>query len=205
MARAGLSEERVVAEAERMADEVGLENVTMAALAQRLGVRQPSLYKHIASLPALRRVIGLRTVTALTGELARAAVGRSGEDALVAMARAFRKWVKDHPGRYQAGQRAPDPGDTAYEAAATEVIELFSSVLSAFELSGDDAIDAIRSLRAAMHGFVSLELLGGFAIPIDIDRSYERLVSAVIGSFSAQRPTAVAANVDSPGVPHAKS
>src|SRR5580700_6845644 len=100
MARAGLTENLVVAEAERMADEVGLANVTMAALAQRLGVRQPSLYKHVASLPALRRAIGLRTTTALTEELARAAVGRSGDEALLAMARAFREWVKAHPGRY---------------------------------------------------------------------------------------------------------
>jgi AcrR family transcriptional regulator len=183
-----LTEDIVVAEAERMADEVGLENVTMAALAQRLGVRQPSLYKHVASLPALRRAIGLRTMTALTGELARAAVGRSGADALMAMALAFRVWVKAHPGRYAAGQRAPEPGDTAYEAAAASVIDLFASVLRSFELSGDDAIDAIRSLRAAMHGFVSLELLGGFAIPLDIDRSYERLVAAVIGSLTNRNP-----------------
>ena len=145
MARAGLTENLVVAEAERMADEVGLANVTMAALAQRLGVRQPSLYKHVASLPALRRAIGLRTTTALTEELARAAVGRSGDEALLAMARAFREWVKAHPGRYQAGQRAPDRGDTAYEAAAAGVLELFGSVLSAFDLTGDDTIDAIRS------------------------------------------------------------
>ena len=108
----------------------------------------------------------------------------------MAMARAFRAWVKAHPGRYQAGQRAPEPGDIAYEAAAAGMIELFASVLSAFALSGDDAIDAIRSLRAAIHGFVSLELLGGFAIPLDIDRSYERLVSAVIGSLPNRHPTA---------------
>jgi AcrR family transcriptional regulator len=196
MPRAGLTEDLVVAEAERMADEVGLENVSMAAVAQRLGVRQPSLYKHVASLPALRRAIGLRTTTALTSELARAAVGRSGEDALMAMAKAFRAWVKAHPGRYQAGQRAPEPGDTAYEAAAADAIELFRSVLTSFELSGEDAIDAIRSLRAAMHGFVSLELLGGFAIPLDIDRSYQRLLSAVIASLSDERPTPVGANAD---------
>jgi len=205
MARAGLTEDLVVAEAERMADDVGLENVTMAALAQRLGVRQPSLYKHIASLAALRRAIALRTLTALSAELSRAAVGRSGEDALMAMARAFRQWVKAHPGRYQAGQRAPEPGDTVHEAAAAGVIELFTSVLSSFDLSGDDAIDAIRSYRAALHGFVSLELLGGFAIPLDVDRSYERLVTAVIGSFSDRRPTAVGAGDDQPGDTHANS
>jgi AcrR family transcriptional regulator len=205
MARAGLTEDVVVAEAERMADEVGLENVTMAALAQRLGVRQPSLYKHVASLPALRRAVGLRTTTALTEALARAAVGRSGAEALLAMALAFRQWVKAHPGRYQAGQRAPEPGDTAYETAAAGILELFGSVLSPFHLSDDDTIDAIRSLRAAMHGFVSLELLGGFAMPLDIDRSYERLVTAVIDSFSSPRPTPVGADDDRPGDTDARS
>ena len=60
MARAGLSEDRVVEEAERMADEVGLQRLTLAALAESLGVRQPSLYKHIDGLPALHRSIAVR-------------------------------------------------------------------------------------------------------------------------------------------------
>jgi hypothetical protein len=33
-----------------------------------------------------------------------------------------------------------------------------------------------------MHGFVSLKLLGGFAIPLDIDRCYERLIAAEVAS-----------------------
>ncbi|HJY03666.1 MAG TPA: TetR family transcriptional regulator, partial [Streptosporangiaceae bacterium] len=47
MPRAGLTEARVVDEAEQMADEVGLSGLTLAALADRLGVRYPSLYKHV--------------------------------------------------------------------------------------------------------------------------------------------------------------
>ena len=54
MPRAGLNGDRVVDEAERIADEVGLANLTLAALAERLGVRQPSLYKHIDGLAGLR-------------------------------------------------------------------------------------------------------------------------------------------------------
>ena len=70
--------------------------------------------------------------------------------------------------------RPPRPACSSSSAACSH----------SFDLTGDDTIDAIRSLRAAMHGFVSLELLGGFAIPLDIDRSYERLITAVIDSFS---------------------
>ena len=60
MPRAGLNTDRVVAEAAELADEVGLDQLTLAALAARLGVRQPSLYKHVASVDALQRLISMR-------------------------------------------------------------------------------------------------------------------------------------------------
>lgn len=184
MPRAGLSHAAVVAEAGRLADEVGLENLTLAALAGRLGVRQPSLYKHVASLSALRLAIALGGLAELTDALARAAVGKSKDDAIWSMAHAYRRWAKDHPGRYQAIQRAPAPGDRAHEAAGVRAVALFNDALAGFGLSGDDAVDAIRSLRSALHGFVSLEMEGGFPIPLDIDRSYVRLVQTSVTSFS---------------------
>lgn len=203
MPRAGLSHEAVVAEAERLADEAGLENLTLAALAARLGVRQPSLYKHIASLVALRRATALRALEEMTDVLARAAVGRSKGDAIWAMARAYREWAKAHPGRYQAIQRAPEPGDTAHEAAGAKAVGLFSDVLAGFDLYGDEAVDAIRSLRSALHGFVSLEMVGGFAIPLDIDRSYERLIAVIVASFSQPGPGPTQPQDEPPGGSHA--
>lgn len=63
-------------------------------------------------------------------------------------------------------------------------------VLSTYGLTGDDAIDATRTLRATMHGFVSLEALGGFGLPQDVDRSYERLVEILDAALrgGARRP-----------------
>ena len=69
MPRAGLTQTRVVEEGERIADEVGWSNLTIAALADRLGVRQPSLYKHIAGLDGLRRGIAMRAKGELAGVL----------------------------------------------------------------------------------------------------------------------------------------
>ncbi len=59
VARAGLTESRVVDEAERLADEVGRSRLTLAALAERLGVRQPSLYKHIDGMNGLQRSLAV--------------------------------------------------------------------------------------------------------------------------------------------------
>ena len=176
MPRAGLTRDRVVEEAASLADEVGLSRMTLAALADRLGVRQPSLYKHMDSMAGLQRSISLQSKRELGDVLARAAVGRSGADAIHAMSHAYRAWALKHPARYEASNMMPAPGDAESEAASLASIQIIADVLAAYELEGDDAVDAIRAFRSTLHGFVSLEAQGGFALSASIDRSFERLV-----------------------------
>ena len=189
MPRAGLTETRVVEEAEALADEVGISNLTLAALANRLNVRQPSLYKHIAGTEGLQRSISVRAKNELAGVLGRAAVGRSRDDAIVSMSRAYRAWAREHPGRYAAAQRAPRPGDVDDMTAAENAVRVVADVMAGYELRGDDAVDAIRALRAALHGFVTLESDGGFGLPVDIDRSYDRLVAGLTTAFDSWSTT----------------
>ncbi|MGG7451442.1 TetR/AcrR family transcriptional regulator [Plantibacter sp. PA-3-X8] len=163
-------------EATELADEVGLEGLTLAALAERLGVRQPSLYKHLDSLAGLRRSISLQAKGELGDVLLRAAVGRSGADAITVMAGAYREWALEHPARYTAAQWIAGPEDEEDAAASLGAIQVISDVLTAYELRGDDAIDAIRAFRSTLHGFVSLEAAGSFGLDRDLDRSFDRLV-----------------------------
>ncbi|ARC55633.1 putative HTH-type transcriptional regulator [Frondihabitans sp. 762G35] len=179
MPRAGLTRDRIAEEAEVVADEVGLERVTLAAVAERLGVRMPSLYKHIESLEGLRVAVGERAKTELAAEMAAATVGRAGDDALLALAHAVRGWARQHPGRYAATVRAPRDGDTAETAAADSAARVVFDVLRAYGLEGDDAVHATRAFRSALHGFVSLEASGGFGLPTDVDASFEWFVRAL--------------------------
>jgi AcrR family transcriptional regulator len=185
VARAGLSEDRVVVEAERIADEVGLSRLTLAALAESLGVRQPSLYKHIDGMDALQRSIAIRAKTELGEVLGRAAVGKAGDDAIRALSTAYRSWALEHPGRYSATVRAPQPGDTDDEAASAAVVGVVFDVLAGYDLHGVDAIDATRALRSTLHGFIALESSGGFGLPVDVDRSFERLVDGLVVALKA--------------------
>ena len=185
MPRAGLTEARVVAEAERIADEVGLSRLTLAALADRLGVRQPSLYKHVAGMGGLQRSIALRAKHELAGVLARATVGLARGDAIVSMSHAYRSWALEHPGRYEAAQRAPAVGDADDETASRDLVQIAFDVMAGYELRDDAAIDAIRAMRAGLHGFVTLEMGGGFGLPVDVDRSFERLVRGLTTAFSS--------------------
>lgn len=178
MPRAGLSTLRVIEEAEALADEVGLPQLSLAAIATRLGVQVPSLYKHIAGLDALRQQLATRARADLADALGRAAVGKAGPDAVVAVAHAYRDWAKRHPGRYPATLRAPSPEDAEDVAATESAVRVVFDALSAYGLTGADAIDATRALRAALHGFVALEAAQGFGLPHDIDRSFDRMVAA---------------------------
>jgi AcrR family transcriptional regulator len=174
----------VVDEAERMADEVGLSRLTLAALAQRLGVRQPSLYKHIDGMDALQRSLAVRAKNELAHVLARAAVGRERGDAIASLSHAYRAWALEHPGRYAAAQRAPVPGDAVDEAASHAVVGIVADVLDGYQLREDDAIDAIRAFRSTLHGFITLEAGGAFGLPVDIDRSFDQLVRGLITALS---------------------
>ncbi|MGK9148236.1 WHG domain-containing protein [Plantibacter flavus] len=180
MPRAGLTPERVVDAAAVLADEQGLDALTLAALAERLGVRQPSLYKHIDSLAGLRRSISIQAKGELGAVLLRAAVGRSGADAIHSMSRAYRAWGLEFPARYTAAQWIAGPEDAEDASASLAAIQIIADVLTAYELQGDDAIDAIRAFRSTLHGFVSLEAAGSFGLDVDIDRSFDRLVRGFV-------------------------
>jgi AcrR family transcriptional regulator len=178
--RAGLAPAAVVAAGAELADEVGLAGLTMGLLAERVGVRTPSLYKHVDSLDALRRGISLQAKRELGEALARATVGRAGPDAVHAFADAYRRWVLDHPGRYAATLRAPAADDEEDNRTTDEALHVLFDVLAGFGLSGPRVIDAARALRSALHGFASLESVGGFGMPREISRSYRFLVDTLI-------------------------
>ena len=184
MPRQGLNKARLVEAAAALVDDAGTsDGLTLTELAKAVGTRVPSLYNHVAGLDGLRRDLALWGITALHAALQQAAVGQSGRAALCAMARAYRDFARAHPGVYPLTLRAADPRDLEMQQAQQSLIELLSIVLDAAHLSGDEALHAIRGLRSAMHGFVSLETSGGFALPLDLDESYARLIDAYLDSL----------------------
>lgn len=184
MPRAGLSRDRVVDLATAVVDDVGFDRLSLAAVAERAGVRLPSLYKHIESLDGLRRDVAVRAVRELADTVTPVVAGRSGGPALRALASAYRDFGRRHPGRYAATVRAPAPDDPGHSAAADAVLHVVLAVLDGYGLDGDDAVDAARALRAALHGFVTLEAAGGFGLPRDVDRSFDRMVDGLDGALA---------------------
>ncbi len=184
--RIGLDTEHVVQAAAELVNEGGLESLTLNRLAAALGVQAPSLYNHVDGLPGLRRELALLSTRTLGQRLAEAAIGRSGPEALAALAQAYRAYIKENPGLYEAGLRAsgtqPVP-DERLRAAEERVVQVGLAVLSSFGLGGEDALHALRAFRSLVHGFATLEAAGGFGLPLDCDESFRRLVAMFVRSL----------------------
>jgi AcrR family transcriptional regulator len=167
----------VVQTAAILADQLGdVNRLTLAEVAAQLDIKIPSLYNHIDGLAGLRREIALLAVREITAQVQTAAVGRAGEDAIMAIAYAFRAYANAYPGRYMASITAPEPDDEPLIAAAQTLLETLVRALEAYHLSEIDAVHVVRGLRSLMHGFVSLEAADGFKMAVDCDESYERMV-----------------------------
>lgn len=185
MARAGLNTRVVVEAAAVAADEVGLDRLTLARLAQRLGVALPSLYKHVRGLDGLLQKLSALATAELAAVLADAAAGQARGDAVRAMAGALRGFAHRHPGRYLAAQRVPDPDDPEHVTAGERAVGTVFAVVRGYGLADDDVVDAARMLRSTLHGFVLLEQGGGFGLPRDLDRTFDQVVTALDRSFAA--------------------
>jgi AcrR family transcriptional regulator len=157
-------------------DESGIDALTLTRVAERTGVAPPSLYKHVAGLPALRRLVRMRVLAEFDEAIRSATLGRSGEDALRALATAYREYLRSYPHRYPFVETAPDPGDPAEQAIVARVVEVPFAVLRGYGLTGSAAVHATRCLRAAIHGFTRLEVTGGFGLPEDIETSFAQLL-----------------------------
>lgn len=192
MPRAGLSRAAVVEAAAALADEGAGEELSLVRLAERLGVRKPSLYNHVEGLPDLRRELALMGLRELGGRLVRAAVGKAGAEGLFALAEAYRRFVKERPGLYGATVRSyrfSDPEDPELAAAEEEALEPVFAVLASCGIrGGEEAIHAARGLRSVAHGFATLEEAGGFGMSADPEKSFRKLVRAFVdGLLGSER------------------
>ena len=183
--RRWLTPDIVIEKAAAMADEAKqFETVTLTAVAAALDVRVPSLYNHVANLEDLHHSMAVYGTQLLLADLRAATAGQTGRAALLAMAAAYRQFVQAHPGLYPLTIRAPEPDDPVLTALAQEMVQLLQWVLASFGLQGDDAIHAIRGLRAILHGFSTLEAAEGYKMPLVLDESFQRLINTYLDGLA---------------------
>ncbi len=187
--RVGLDQATVVEAAAKLVDEEGIEQLTLGRLAERLGVRTPSLYNHVAGLPGLKHDLALYCLRDLLDRILRTTIGKSRAEAIFALANAYRAYARETPGRYALTLQAPDSDDQELQAIAQQIVDVLRAVPAPYRLSEEEAIHAIRSLRSIVHGFSSLEVAGSFRMPVDLDASFHWLINLFIASLRRSNVT----------------
>ena len=188
-ARTSLAE--IVAAGRAILEADGLPALTMQRVAAAVGVRAPSLYKRVRDRGDLVRLIANDALCELAEALEGALTGGGVRDpraALRAQARAFRAWAHAHPATYRL-LFAPLPEewwpDAELNRRASEPI-----LRTAAALAGPaDALEAGRTITAWAHGFVSMELAGGFRLGGDVERAYAFGIDHLIAALEHESPT----------------
>lgn len=183
MPRMGLDLQTILQAAAEIADEQGIEAVTLATLAKKLNVRSPSLYNHIEGLTGLRKKLAIHGMELLYNKLAEAAIGRSQDDAIHCVADAYIAFARKHPGLYELTLSALDPDDQNIQLAGKRIVDLTVQVLNGYGLENDEVIHAVRGIRSILHGFSSLEQKGGFGLPLDLDNSLHLLIDSFLAGI----------------------
>ncbi|MCB0082874.1 MAG: WHG domain-containing protein [Caldilineaceae bacterium] len=179
----------VVEAAASLIDEAGdPAALSLKTLAAALGVRVPSLYNHIEGLDGLTRAVALWGLQRLLMALRNAAVGKAGPKALIAVAHSYRAFAQAHPGVYLLTLSAPATDDAEMVAIANELVGLLLLLLAPLGLDDTDALHEVRILRSLLHGFVSLEAVGGFGLPLERDETFQRLIDRYLYTFAVEKP-----------------
>lgn len=160
------------------------ENLSLSELALSLGIRTPSLYNHVKGMEDLRRALRIYAWQHLGEALRQAAAGYTGRKALLELAYAYRAYARANPGLYRTVLSvAIAEDDTEMQAVGNEIITTLLLVFGSVGLEGEDAIHAVRGFRSLLHGFVSLETAGGFAMDYEVEKSFQRAVLAYINGL----------------------
>jgi AcrR family transcriptional regulator len=178
MPRARLTPLSVTEAGAALIDEIGFENLSMGLLAERLGVKTPALYKHVAGQADLAHRIAIVSMAEFADAIRDAIQGRAGSEALAAGAQAMRAYVQRHPGRYAAADAARPTGpDDPLIPAIERVVASWAAMLRGYHLDSGQEMHAVRMLRSALHGFSTVEAAGGFRFDASVDDSFTWMIN----------------------------
>lgn len=179
--KAGLNKQTILEAAAAIADEKGMAGVTLKVLANELGIKSPSLYKHfIGGLDELNKELMLFGWRFLGGEITRAAIGKAKDDAIMAICYAYRDFVSRHKGLFEVMQWYNMYQSEEHIQATKETIDILFQVLEAYGLTGEQKVHCVRMLRGFLQGFLSIESHKGFGNPVSPDDTFDFAIKTIL-------------------------
>jgi AcrR family transcriptional regulator len=161
-------------------DDGGRESLSLAALADGLGVQASALYNHVDGVDGLWHDFAVHATDRLAQVLLESAVAQTRGGAVSALAHAYRAFSRAHPGQFASSLLPPSSAEDALFTSHARIIDVFARVVASFEISADQLVHHARTVRSAVHGFVALESIDGMPSPEEQDVSFEQMIDFLI-------------------------
>ena len=183
--------ETILRTAAALADEKGFSCLTMKLLADALGIKPPSLYKHFSGgLEELSSELMLYGWRMLDSEITAAVIGRAKDDAVIALCSAYRRFVAAHRGLYEAMQWYNMYLSDAHLQATEHTVEIMFRALSSYSLTETQKVHTVRMLRAFLQGFCTIEAHGAYGNPAPPDDTFDFALKTILSGIAEMQKEA---------------
>lgn len=155
----------VIQAASDIADKDGLHNVSLKVIAEKLGIRPPSLYNHIESLDELLREVAHNGMRIMNDTMMKAAIGQVGEAALKTVAVAYLNYMIEHPGVYEIIQWASWNGTEQTAIIFNDYLSLLKTLICSCNFKTEKNEEILNMITGMIHGYTTLQLKYAFSDP----------------------------------------
>lgn len=153
-----ISKNMVIETASDLADVSGLSSVSLKAVAEKLGIRTPSLYNHINSLDDLLRAVAHQGMREMNNRMAHSALGKIGDTAIQAVCAEYFQCMIEHPGVYETIQWVGWHRDEETERLMGDYQSLLSTLVLSCGLDDRYTAEIVALLTGMIHGYTTLQL-----------------------------------------------
>jgi hypothetical protein len=143
------------------------------------------LAEKVNSVQEMRVALAVAGYRGLHQRILQAIDGKSGAQAIRAMAFAMRSYALGNPGLAAASFRNPKADSPEWEHAGNEMSQTVFRVFSEYGLEGEPAHHAVRILRSLVRGFILNEMASDASQPMEFQKSYVLGVEVFIQGLSA--------------------
>lgn len=183
MQKRNLTKEKIIQAAFSLADEIGLNQVTFPKLAEKIGIKYPSLYNHFNNMGDLRIGMTLYLLNDLNSGLMKRLVGKSGETAIREFAHAYKDFAFENKTAYELFMNIPSTGDEEVFSLVKETSNIIYQILDFYIKDRTQLVHKGRTFRSLLHGFVSLYSFGYLHGEVNLEESFQSMLDDFIKSL----------------------
>ena len=175
-----VSREAVIRTASELIDEKGLYQVALKDVADKLGIRTPSLYNHIDSLDELLHEVAHAGMRAMNTQMMQSVLGKTAKDALKAAAVEYLNYMILHPGIYETIQWISFHGTKETEALLEQYHSLLQVLVRSCDFPSEKTSEIVDMFTGLLHGYTTQQLGKALKTPDPVRRQLCLAIDALL-------------------------